>query len=664
MKGPSPQPSPWKGDEVETAPEPRHAGTAWLLYLDLACAALAGAIWYLFSAAGPWPLLLALAPWALRWVLTGRPARRTPFDVPLLLFLVTAALSVWAAFDRPEAWPKFWRIVGGVALFYAFHNAAPLARRRVWLLSFFGAIVAVYFLATQDWAAYPAKIAALTGLGRLLQAPLPPLTLHRLHPNVAGGILAMMAPFAGVATLWAWRDLRWAPTGGCPYAPLSPYRTRRLAQPWLAIGLALGCLLLILFGLLMSTSRGAWIAVGCALLLAALWGLSNRVSRSWPGLRPWLFPGLVALLLTLALVAAAAWPGGIIAALRTLPGPNTGISRVELLRNSLTLVRDYPLIGAGLGSFQMLYSTYALFLHVGFIIHSHNLLVNVAIEQGGPAVLLILWMWVLMGSMVRSAAGHGSDRGIGRSTPLSAAKGPRPAGSETWAAESMAAAALCLVVVLVHGLVDDVLYGSRAVLLLFLPLAFGCWPQAGSTGRSRPGKRAHRWELVLPAGLAVILILALIGRRPLLSVVYSNLAAVRQSQAELSVYSWPKWPLQDDVRRTIDLGRPIAEFERALALDPHNATANRRLGMIDLSLGRYNQALVHLEAAYAVEPGSEATRKLLGEAYLANGRLAQGMALWATVGNRAGELAARVFWYGYIGDKERQAWMKQAAEGR
>jgi tetratricopeptide (TPR) repeat protein len=170
--------------------------------------------------------------------------------------------------------------------------------------------------------------------------------------------------------------------------------------------------------------------------------------------------------------------------------------------------------------------------------------------------------------------------------------------------------------------------------------------------------------VVLPAGLAVILIVALVGRQPLLSTVYSNLGAVHQSQAELSVYSWPQWPLQDEVRRTVDLGRPVAEFERALALDPRNPTASRRLGMIDLSLGRYDQALAHLLVAYSVEPGSEATRKLLGEAYLANGQLAQGTALWSTVANRTGELAARVFWYGYIGDEERQAWMMRAAENR
>jgi O-antigen ligase len=617
-----------------------------LLYLDIACAALAGAIWNLSSRAGAWPLLLVLAPWGLRWILSGRPSRRSPFDVPLLLFLVTAAVSVWAAFDRSAAWLKFWRIVGAVALFCALYNAAPLARKRVWLLSFLGAVVAVYFLATVDWVTYPAKIAGLTRLGKSIQALLPPLSLERLHPNVAGGALAMMAPFAGLAALWAWRDLRaWR-------LPRSAGQAASRARTWLALALALGCLLIILFGLLMSTSRGAWAALACALLLTVLWLVASRASRSRPALHPWLFPGLVSLLLVLALVVAVVWPGGIIAALGTLPGPNTSISRVELWRNSLTLVRDYPLGGGGLGSFQMLYSTYVLFLHVGFITHGHNQLMDVAVEQGIPAVLLLLLMWGLMAAMVRTAARRGS--GVRH----------EESASNAWAAESMAAAGLCLVVVLVHGLVDDVLYSSRAVWLLFLPLAFAAWPQVAGPGRESPAPRIRRWEVALPAGLAVILMVALVWRRPLSSAVYSNLGAVHQSQAELSVYSWPQWPLQDEVRRTIDLGRPIAEFERALALDPHNATANRRLGLIDLSLARYDQALVHLLAAYAVEPGSEATRKLLGEAYLANGQLAEGRALWSTVANRAGELNARVFWYGYIGDEERQVWMKQAAQGR
>ena len=42
--------------------------------------------------------------------------------------------------------------------------------------------------------------------------------------------------------------------------------------------------------------------------------------------------------------------------------------------------------------------------------------------------------------------------------------------------------------------------------------------------------------------------------RPLQSTAISNLAAVRQSQVELSQYSWPEWPIQDALRRTWQCG--------------------------------------------------------------------------------------------------------------
>ncbi len=625
---------------------PKADGTlpAWLLWLQLACATTAGAIWYLFSQAGAWPCALLIVPWVVQWVLSGGPPRRTGFELPLLLFVLSAALAVWAAFDRQEAWPKLWRIVGGVALFYAFQNAAPLGRKRIWLLSIFGAVVAVYFLATHDWVTYPAKIPALTRLGQVLQSPVPSLSVHRLHPNVAGGILAMMAPFAGLVALWSSRNL------GDRSSPVAGAAVRTM--DWLAISVALACLLLILFGLVMSTSRGAWIALGCSLLLAALWALSRRATRSVPALAFLVIPsaGRGSAARNASRGGCLAW--GIVGALRAIPGPETGVSRVELLRNSLSLVRDYPLIGAGLGSFQMLYSTYVLFLHVGYIVHSHNLLVNVAVEQGLLGVFALLWMWGVLGGMLRARL---AARKAGR---------PEPDAFGHDGTAALAAALLCLVVVVVHGMVDDVLYGSRAVLLLFLPLAFGCRSTASRTIEHGSRALLPRWEYLVPASLTVTLVLALLWRKPLLSLFYGNLGAVHQSQAELSVYSWPDWPLQDEVRRSIDLSCATGEFEHALALNPRNATAHRRLGMIDLSMGRYEQALAHLEAANAVESRSEVTRSLLGEAYVTNGRLPEGQALLTSVGNAGGRLAARVFWYGYIGDGDRQEWMRQATQGQ
>jgi O-antigen ligase len=594
----------------------------WFLYLDVACAAIAGATWYVFPQAGPWPLVLALAPWLVRLAVSRRLTRRTAFDLPSLLFLLTAGVAVWAAYDRQAAWSKFWLIVGGVLLFYALANAAPLADRRAWLPALFAGGIALYFLATNDWDTYPGKIQALERLGRAVQARLPSLPGHRLHPNIVGGILAMMLPFAGWLALNSWRGLRHGP------AP------RRLAR-WFGLGVSLGLLALVTFGLLMTTARGAWVGLAGALVLAAVWLLSGWLSHGPAGRRLWILTGLLMLGLLAVVGAVLAWPGGPAAVLNALPVPESGISREVLLRNTLPLVRDYPFIGAGLGSFQMLYSTYALLIHVGFITHSHNLLLDVSVEQGLPALLLLAATWLLFAARVRQR--------------LTAPESSHQLGV-------LGPAVLSLTVLLLHGLVDDALYSSGGVLVLFVPLAFAVPPL------EEPARRPGRgWAIGVPVVIALLLGVALVWRGQLTSLIYSNLGAVHQSQTELSVYSWPEWPLQDAVRRAADLGQPIAEFERALALDPRNATANRRLGMIELSLGNYEAALGHLAAAYAAEPASVTTRELYGEALLANGHLDEGRALWSTLPNEQNQLAARVFWYEYIGDEQRLAWMKEAA---
>lgn len=613
----------------------------WLSYLDLAAAALAGALWYALPQLGAWPLVLALLPWGLRVVLTGRLTRTTPFDFLLLLFLLLSGLAVWTSYDRQAALAKFWLLAGGVLLYYALVNAEGLGYGRAWLLAFFGAGVAVYFVLSHDWTAAPPKFEALARLGQALQAALPGLPGNGHDPNVAGGIMAAMLPFAGVAAIQAGKQVR---RGG-----------DRTARHWLFLILALALCGIVALGLLLSSSRGAWLALGVALALGAM-AYTARVVHLWlgrhrPALQPWLPLGLVMGLLIIALVLAPAWPGGIWATLGNLPGPNTADSRAELQRSSLILAHDYALLGAGLNSFMMLYSTYALLIHVGYIRYSHNLYLDVAIEQGLPSLLVLVLAWLLFGVAVwrmlwRPAEGQGRAQGERRA--------PDAAGL-------LGAAGLSLVVTLVHGLGDDVYYASGAALLLFLPLAFAA-PFLAPTGQATAGRRGRHWALA--AGLGLVVLLALFWRKPLLSLAYSNLGAVHQSQAELSVYTWPDWPIQDALRREIDLSRPVAEFEHALALDPGNAAANRRLGQIELSLAEYEEALAHLEAAYAAEPWSPTTRQLYGEALIVNGFRAEGEALWATLEVSEGQLQARTFWYEHIGDEERAAWIRQAAHGR
>ncbi len=158
-----------------------------------------------------------------------------------------------------------------------------------------------------------------------------------------------------------------------------------------------------------------------------------------------------------------------------------------------------------------------------------------------------------------------------------------------------------------------------------------------------------------------------IGRRPSCSLAIAlallpatraafqaNLGAVLQTRAELSVYRWPDWPIQDALRRSpaVDLEPSLARYRAALALDPRNATANRRLGQIELSRGEYGAALAHLQAAYDAAPEQRATRQLLAEAYAVTGDLPRAASLWRTVDLSAGQVAARTWWYQSIGETE------------
>jgi len=133
----------------------------------------------------------------------------------------------------------------------------------------------------------------------------------------------------------------------------------------------------------------------------------------------------------------------------------------------------------------------------------------------------------------------------------------------------------------------------------------------------------------------------------------------------LSVYRWPQWPVQDAVRRSpdVNLAPAIAHYRAALALDPANVTANRRLGQIELSLGQYQAARRHLEAAYAAAPSQRATRQLLGESYALAGEIERAAALWQTIDVSQGQLRLRQRWYDHIGELQQGARLARAVAG-
>jgi hypothetical protein len=365
------------------------------------------------------------------------------------------------------------------------------------------------------------------------------------------------------------------------------------------------------------------------------------------------------------MLVLSVWPQGAEALLQQVPASETGGDRAALYTNVLNLLDDYLFTGSGLGGFMMLYSSYALLAHVGFITHSHNLFFDVIIEQGIVALVALAWMWLLMfealwrSLSLRRTSGTRERRRKPEATigsAASSASGSSDRSLRYWQV-MLGAGMMSLVVLLAHGVIDDPIYGSRAVVIFFVPLSFGVPILKVAELSSR------RWQLrTVLAAVALIVVAVAIWWRPLSSRLNSNLAAVAQSRLELGVYEWPEWPIQDAVRREVDLSEAIAGYERALQIDGDNGSANRRLGQIELSLGEYDAALVHLQQAYASTPWDNATRQLLGEAYITTGDVDSGMALWRSVDNSVSQLDLRRFWYEYLGEDPPLSYIRQSDE--
>lgn len=576
-----------EGEKTEGQTNIQNPGLRTLLpYVELGCALLAGALWYLQGGAveyrgnwpGPWPLLLLALMWGLYWHRTDFSWRPTLFDVLLAFFVLSAFVGTQTAYAPGPAWAKFWLVVGAWGLYYALVHQPDLDHLYGALAvgGVFGAALTAYFFLINDWSAQSVKVPALTALGESISALLPTLTTRRSNPNVTGGMLAMVLPFYVPLVLLAQKEAS---------LRLPGWLRQTLPFLWLS---AAG---VVLLGLLVTTSLGAWLATLAGFALWALWwGLGQRFAAQ-ARLR-WM-AGLLVL-------------GGVLAAIALyvvlayeLPGAGALTNRLTLLKDSLPLAWDYVLTGAGLGTFQMNFSIYTLLIHVGFIVNSHNVLVDLLIEQGAIGLVFYLGLVTLcIGQGMRVLSQDSRHQG-----------------------RIIEAGLVSLAVILIHGQVEDVLYGSQWLVLFFVPFALVQSAVALERVTEPPHPRlARRWAL---AALGLLFILGIAFRRPVLAQGYASVGAMQQAQLELAHYEFGRTPgfIMDSVRQEENLEGAVALFERAIALDPGNVTARQRLAGIHLSRGEYDAAFRHLEAAWKAGHRGSVTRLLMGDALVAGGRV-------------------------------------------
>jgi tetratricopeptide (TPR) repeat protein len=567
----------------------------WFALADLLLVILGAAAWMLIPRIAIWFTLIALLPWAFR-LLGGRlPFQRTPFDWLLLIFLITAWIGYWAAYDKTTAWIKYWLIVSAVLIYYSL-SAQP--RRNLGSISFLSfclaSALAIYFFLTYDFTGVRSGAAIWWMTHR------PRVDWPELQHGNASGLLLLSSIFA---LNWLW-GLRKISIG--------------------AVSLVLKVLLILGIGLisltfLLTISHGFELGILGAVGFWMLWR-SSTWARSIAGGRS-VFPVLV--LAYLAVLIAFVYLGPARAPASSAPNAYGTNSRTELLERGAYFLVDYPITGAGLNSFPGLYSQYMIVIPYLYFSNSYNLFLDVAIEQGllGGTVFLMIYLgaiWLVSRRIV-TAVSNESRMVNGLSL-------------------------LALLVMMVYGLFYDNLYAGGGTALLFFPLGMA---MIGLVKRDDAAYRVVQLPKELKVAAITLPVVALIlmfgvNINQVASHWYADLGAVQMSQAELKGFPANQWATSEIVSK---LEPAESTLQAALQYDPQNQTASYRLGLISMLRRDYESAAAKLQTAHQQAPDHRGIIKNLGYAYVWLGELDKAQALLNRIPEAQDEMSVYIWWW-------------------
>ncbi|HET7091370.1 MAG TPA: O-antigen ligase family protein, partial [Anaerolineae bacterium] len=342
-----------------------------------------------------WTGLAALAI-VLLFILRRRAAGhfipRTPLDWPILGLLFVVPIGVWASSDISLSLPRITVLLLGAGLFYATVDAVRSRPDRLhlltWGLALIGGGVALIGLVGTDWFAYklPALGPIYDNLPRLIR-DIPNSIRGGIHPNELAGTLVFLLPvaIAVLVTDVPMRGGRWAP---------SARWTRLLA----------GAIVALMGGVLI-LSQSRW---GLAVLAVAMLVWLAVRSR-----RPWRLLLIGALLIGAATVVIG--PERLVDAIFSANLESAWHSRIEVWRNALNTIQDFPFTGIGLGTFArvspLLYP-YVLWQPGVNFGHAHNLFLQIGVDLGVIGLVSALAAAIILAGVARR--GYRQSSGVRR----------------------------------------------------------------------------------------------------------------------------------------------------------------------------------------------------------------------------------------------------------
>ncbi len=338
-------------------------------------------------------LLVALVIGA--WALKGLAARSLSITIPLpawplLAFIWVAALSLTQAPSWREGAPELLKWVEVAAIYIV--GAQVLSRRQTWwmvaaLLT--AGVLEAALGAYQFWRQVGPDAFIL--LGRFMRA----YGTFR-QPNPYAGYLGYLIPVAVSLAIMA--------LGA---------GMRQRKRPWVVAGAACGAAaLMMIAGIGMSWSRGAWIALAAALFVVIGFRSRRAALISLVGL---LVVGLLLLMfgtawlpgsLTSRVSELQTYLGGFDPARTEITDANFSVlERIAHWRAGLAMFWDHPGLGVGIGNYAVAYEAYAPAHWYEPLGHAHNISIHLLAETGLPGALTFLAFWLaLAGAAIRAVS--------------------------------------------------------------------------------------------------------------------------------------------------------------------------------------------------------------------------------------------------------------------
>jgi O-antigen ligase len=390
-----------------------HAVTLFMLALTAALAPAYTVRWHV----GSYPttlleisILLTLAAFVVESYRVGSlPAWRSPLTLPAAIFLVAGAIAVIAAPDHRAALGLYRAYLVEPVLLGLAVVSVVRSHRQAWLvlagLGIGGAVISVSNAAV--------VVHALRNHSFEVQGT-PPVVIY-LTANAVALYLVPLVAVAGSLVLHG------------------PGRMIRVA--------ALAFLAPLLTGALLSFSRGGWMAL-------AMVALGLAVSHRWR----WRLLGAMAAggvaMLSIPVVLKRVTLEFRDTAGNTFTGR---AGRLELWRDTLKVLRQYPVTGAGMSGFANRVAPFWNPAHTERFIDPHNIVLNFWVETGLLGLLAFAWIfaaavWVCWRGWQRASAG--------------------------WRPIELGVL-LALIAILVHGLVDVPYFKNDLSLEFWILVALG-----------------------------------------------------------------------------------------------------------------------------------------------------------------------------------------------